>query len=154
MPFNRKGVLTLSDFPLELTDRIVDFLHDDVPSLRNCSITCRSFLPRCRFLRFRFISLHWKSYENFELILERSPKIGPCVRELHVSVSMFERPPTWVEECIPRITPKLTNVTTLYMRGNGEYKAAPFQNFKSVKELFLCVTNRELALPMKAGSRR
>lgn len=137
MPGHRKSPLCSTKLPVELTDRIIDLLHDDTTSLRNCSLASRAFLPRSRFYRFRFVSLHWKSCENFERMLSTSPEIGPFVRELHVSVSMFERPPTWVDDTIPRIIPSLPNVTTLYLRGNGEYKAAPFLNFKSVKELFL-----------------
>lgn len=126
-----------SVLPLELTDRIIDFLHDDVSVLRNCSLAHRSFLPRCRYHRFRFVSLDWKTYELFEQILTGVPELGSYVRELRISVSMFERPPTWVDESFPSIAPKLTNVTTLYLTGNGEYKAAPLQKLKSVREVFL-----------------
>lgn len=34
--------------PVELLDITLDHLHDDVPSLKNSSLTCSSWLPTCR----------------------------------------------------------------------------------------------------------
>jgi hypothetical protein len=41
----------------ELTDSIIDFLHDDPLSLKALSTTCRSFLPACRFHLFSELAL-------------------------------------------------------------------------------------------------
>ncbi|OCH85884.1 hypothetical protein OBBRIDRAFT_697877, partial [Obba rivulosa] len=35
--------------PPELTDRIIDFLHDDPHSLTKCSLTCRSWMSVSRY---------------------------------------------------------------------------------------------------------
>ncbi|KAK0434145.1 hypothetical protein EV421DRAFT_1841651, partial [Armillaria borealis] len=35
--------------PQELLDYILDFLHDDVPTLRTCSLVSHAFLPCSRY---------------------------------------------------------------------------------------------------------
>ncbi|KAH8077030.1 hypothetical protein BXZ70DRAFT_709032 [Cristinia sonorae] len=123
--------------PLELTDKVIDCLHDNPSALRTCSLISRAFLRRSRFHRFRSVMLNARASEKFEKLLNESPGVGPYVRELHVSVSTFERTPTWVDSRLPHIASKLPNVTTLHMRGNGEYRAAAVADLTSVRELYL-----------------
>ena len=47
----------LIDLAPELTDSIVDFLHDDPLSLKTLSVTCHRFLPACRFHLFSELAL-------------------------------------------------------------------------------------------------
>ncbi|OCH94905.1 hypothetical protein OBBRIDRAFT_704440, partial [Obba rivulosa] len=69
--------------PPELTDRIVDFLHDDTESLKNCSLTCRSWTPASRYHIFRSVSLIFRSdWTNFERLLRTSPHLGFYVKRL------------------------------------------------------------------------
>ncbi|OCH84290.1 hypothetical protein OBBRIDRAFT_741816, partial [Obba rivulosa] len=43
--------------PPELTDTIIDFLHDDDAALRACSLTCRAWLRSSRTHLFGSVSL-------------------------------------------------------------------------------------------------
>ncbi|KAJ7062297.1 hypothetical protein C8F01DRAFT_1368915 [Mycena amicta] len=47
-------------FPPELIDYTLDFLHDDHPSLRTCSLVCRAWVHASRFRLFQHISLQRK----------------------------------------------------------------------------------------------
>lgn len=123
--------------PLELTDKIIDCLLADDAALRACSLVCRAFLRRSRYHRFRYVNLNQRTSEKFENLLNTSPDIGAYVRELHVSTSTFERPPTWVDERLPRIASRLSAVASLHLKGNGEYRAAPFYHLSSVRELHM-----------------
>ncbi|KAJ7062298.1 hypothetical protein C8F01DRAFT_1252123 [Mycena amicta] len=46
--------------PPELTDHTLDFLHDDLPSLRTCSLVCRAWVPASRFHLFQNVTLRRK----------------------------------------------------------------------------------------------
>ncbi|KAJ7062308.1 hypothetical protein C8F01DRAFT_127814 [Mycena amicta] len=46
--------------PPELTDHTLDFLYDDRPSLRTCSLVCRAWVPASRFHLFQHITLRRK----------------------------------------------------------------------------------------------
>lgn len=67
--------------PHELSDRIVDFLHDDRFALSALSLASRSFLPSARYHRFSRVSLVGRM-EEFELVLDASPGIGIFVTML------------------------------------------------------------------------
>lgn len=65
----------------ELTDSIVDFLHDDPTSLKSLSTTCRRFLPACRFHLFSELAL-----ESEKLRGKNFPaSLTPLVRHLQLS---------------------------------------------------------------------
>ena len=49
--------MSLIDLAPELTDSIVDFLHNDFASLKALSTACRRFLPACRFHLFSELAL-------------------------------------------------------------------------------------------------
>ncbi|THH28026.1 hypothetical protein EUX98_g6164 [Antrodiella citrinella] len=135
-------IAATAKLPLDLTDRVIDFMHDDTATLRTCSLICRAFLRRSRYYRFRFVSLNQRTGESFERLLNTSPDVGVYVRDLHVSVSTFERYPTWVDDRLPRMVPKMPHVTLLHLKGNGEYRAAAFSNLTSVREL--CLTHCQM----------
>ncbi|EMD30984.1 hypothetical protein CERSUDRAFT_60622, partial [Gelatoporia subvermispora B] len=44
-------------FPPELTDRVIDYLHDDNTALGNCGLVCRAWLPSSRMHLFRHTKL-------------------------------------------------------------------------------------------------
>ena len=44
--------------PNEVQDRILDFLHDDKPTLEACALVCRAWVPTSRFHLFRQIQLY------------------------------------------------------------------------------------------------
>lgn len=49
--------MSLTGLAPELTDSIIDFLHNDRASLKALSTTCRRFLPACRFHLFNELAL-------------------------------------------------------------------------------------------------
>lgn len=70
--------------PLELYDRILDFLHDDLATLRVCGLTCRALLPTARYHRFEKIRITWRSYKLFCDILNTSPDLGRFITTLEL----------------------------------------------------------------------
>ncbi|KAK0448942.1 uncharacterized protein EV420DRAFT_1767192 [Desarmillaria tabescens] len=91
--------------PQELVDYILDFLHDDIPVLRTCSLVSNGFLPRSRHHIYSgvlivhdmeldsFREQHaGKLYRcgNFDALLKHSPHVGPLVRTLGMH-TMSER---------------------------------------------------------------
>ncbi|KAK0209599.1 hypothetical protein IW262DRAFT_1417739 [Armillaria fumosa] len=85
--------------PPELIDYILDFLHDDVPVLRMCSLASNSLLPRSRHHIYSgvfivhdididsFRELYaGKVYRcgDFEALLKHSPHVGRLVRTLGI----------------------------------------------------------------------
>lgn len=68
----------------EVVDIIIDFLHDDKPSLRTCSLTCKTFLPSTRYHLFSDITFTSENIESFVTLLESpSPSsIAPVVRHI------------------------------------------------------------------------
>ncbi len=119
----------------ELIARIIHYLRDDALSLKNCSLTCHSFLPRSHYNLFHTVSLHLRNSRSFYKLLEENVEIGVCVKELHVSVSTLEQAPTWVDKLLPSMSPKLPNVVELHLKGKGPYTAIPFRGLKSVQHI-------------------
>ncbi|SJL14133.1 uncharacterized protein ARMOST_17588 [Armillaria ostoyae] len=80
--------------PQELLDYILDFLHDDVPTLRTCSLVSHAFLPcsryhiyssafivhECELDRFRdqYAGQLYQS-KNLAALLKHSPHVAPLV---------------------------------------------------------------------------
>ncbi|PIL34447.1 hypothetical protein GSI_03223 [Ganoderma sinense ZZ0214-1] len=75
--------------PLEITDMVVDFLHDDVKSLQACSLISRSWLPSSRFHLFRSCTI--KDSAQFRAMfrsvtnLETSRDTGTYIRQLTIA---------------------------------------------------------------------
>ncbi|KAI0742703.1 hypothetical protein C8Q80DRAFT_1273318 [Daedaleopsis nitida] len=78
-----------SHFPPELTDAIVDYLHDDVSALSACALTCTSWLPTVRLHRFSRVSLTCTTISTFLDLLHESsaPFIGDFVQDFALSCS-------------------------------------------------------------------
>ncbi|KAJ3552870.1 hypothetical protein NM688_g3927 [Phlebia brevispora] len=68
--------------PHELSDRIIDFLHDDRSTLSKVSLVCRSFLPATRYHRFSNLVLVGSRIERFNQLLDISPNLGAFVSNL------------------------------------------------------------------------
>ncbi|OCH90374.1 hypothetical protein OBBRIDRAFT_730925, partial [Obba rivulosa] len=67
--------------PQEMTDTIIDFLHDDAAALRSCSLTCRTWLVRSRHHLFSEIKLQGgtASIALFARLLSFAPHLAPYV---------------------------------------------------------------------------
>ncbi|KAF7367303.1 hypothetical protein MSAN_00792400 [Mycena sanguinolenta] len=78
--------------PQELVDLIVDNLHDDIPSLKSCSLTARAFVGSAQTWLFNSVEiLPPKSRDDqdspcrrFYKLLTRSPHIAPLIEELQI----------------------------------------------------------------------
>ncbi|OCH89027.1 hypothetical protein OBBRIDRAFT_694338, partial [Obba rivulosa] len=46
------------EIPIELHEYIIDFLWDDLSTLRNCALVCRDWRPTCRYHLEAFIRVH------------------------------------------------------------------------------------------------
>lgn len=73
--------------PPELTDTIIDHLHDDKPSLSACGMTSRAWIPASRFHLFSGITVTPKTAAPLLTLLESrsSPSsIAPIVRSVEL----------------------------------------------------------------------
>ncbi|KAJ7461795.1 hypothetical protein B0H11DRAFT_115657 [Mycena galericulata] len=83
--------------PQELLDIIINDLHDDVPSLKACSLASRVFVPSARVHIFSTIYLlpprrlrlvgsqRQKNYsQKFDALLDKSPHLAPLVKDLRI----------------------------------------------------------------------
>jgi hypothetical protein len=125
----------------ELTARIIDFLHDDVETLKACSIVCSSFLYPARKYLLHHAHIHIRNCMRFLQFLDANPSLGMHVRELHITASNpMEQEETWVDKYLPLFAPKLPNVSHLELKGKVRYKSAPFRGFQSVKRISIIRT--------------
>jgi hypothetical protein len=82
------------DLPQELVDTILDNIHDDVPSLKSCSLAARTFVISARkhiFKKIEILSSSDASQRFYELLYS-SPHIAPLVEDLCI-VSVLKRLP-------------------------------------------------------------
>ncbi|KAI0341958.1 hypothetical protein BDW22DRAFT_222007 [Trametopsis cervina] len=106
--------------PPELTDRIIDYLRHDVCALSNCSLTCKSWLPRSRHHRFKKVAVDVISWQSLLRLLVRTPEIGTLVRSLCICHQTknrigLSRIPTWNSELLAALTDRLVNVERLQL---------------------------------------
>ncbi len=101
--------------PQELIDYILDFLHDNVPVLRMCSLASNSLLPRSRHHIYSCVlivhDMDFDSFRerysgklyrcgNFNALLKHSPHVGPLVRTLGIhTIGMHTISERLVELC-------------------------------------------------------
>jgi hypothetical protein len=60
----------MPEFPAELTDRIIDFLHSDKRALAACSLVCKSWIPASRCHLFREFTLTSANAQAFLELFE------------------------------------------------------------------------------------
>ncbi|KAJ6572301.1 hypothetical protein B0H19DRAFT_1256194 [Mycena capillaripes] len=129
-------------FPQELIDMVVDNLHDDIPSLKSCSLAARTFVSSARIHIFRKIEIlpplkplsSRNPCQRFHKLLTSSPHIAPLVEELSVvlvgsetsfaydddGLYLEERHVTWVMagRTLPLILP-LLDLKRICLTENG-----------------------------------
>ncbi|RDX43685.1 hypothetical protein OH76DRAFT_1299475, partial [Lentinus brumalis] len=67
--------------PPELTDRVIDHLHDDPTSLAACSLVCSAWLPAARLHHFREVTVVCGNVHAFHgLIHHPSSRVGSYVQ--------------------------------------------------------------------------
>jgi hypothetical protein len=115
--------------PVELTERIIDHLHDCPVSLRACALVCWDWLDSSRLHLFYAISLHPTRPEmishlfrlrKLRSIIDRCPRIAFHVRELHVFIGHHNTGwefsgPTWddMEKLLPSLLQSFVRLHTL-----------------------------------------
>ena len=81
--------------PVEIWDRVIDFLSVqdseflelDRPTLVLCSLVCRAWLIRCRFLLCADVTLRSaRSVASFSQCLSTSPQLCPCINHLTIGI--------------------------------------------------------------------
>ncbi|KAJ3557419.1 hypothetical protein NM688_g1484 [Phlebia brevispora] len=78
-------VSTPTSPPPEISDRVIDFLHNDKRALASCSLVCREWSFSSRFHLFRFVKItHPTTLDEFSSFLDSSSDVTGYVRELSV----------------------------------------------------------------------
>ncbi|KAI0672680.1 hypothetical protein C8Q78DRAFT_1152127 [Trametes maxima] len=137
--------------PPELYDATIDYLEDDVESLRACGLACKTWLPRSRFHLFRSVRLrHADDVVRFRALLASAPGVAHYVRKLSLVADYAGvtadgaalEDDGWVDDAAD-LLPLFTGVTTLALARvrwhalNDETRAAFDGVFKTVHQLFL-----------------
>ncbi|OBZ67101.1 hypothetical protein A0H81_12776 [Grifola frondosa] len=118
--------------PLELTDMVIHYLHDDMPSLSACSLTCRDWLPRAQSLQFKAAKIYIDNWKDFQTLFKVSRSLASFVRVLKIAktvkVKRYLSPSNsdvaqW-KEGLPAIVsdvhlPRLTDLSLDYMEFDG-----------------------------------
>lgn len=84
----------MSHFPPELSDYILDFLHDDREALKACSLTTRKWRPAARYHLYRKVSLpSIQACRTFCEVMKEAPFLAAFTREVGISNTNFEFSP-------------------------------------------------------------
>ena len=101
----------LPAIPQELSDTILDFLHDDMAALCSAGLVCRSWLPASRFHLFSDIELN-RQINGHRVLLEavcaECSTIPPYIRYLEI----YGDESQFVDETLLRL-PLLSNLKGL-----------------------------------------
>ena len=117
-------ILHRSPIPPEMTDYIIDHLHEDTSALSACSLVCRDWLPAARFHLFSSVSLHpWKE-DVFLRLLAASTEaaargslgsFASFVRHLYVREGRgaYEWEKKWLSASLPVLCKALSALDSL-----------------------------------------
>ncbi|OCH95832.1 hypothetical protein OBBRIDRAFT_800394 [Obba rivulosa] len=76
----------MPNVPPELSDYIIDFLHNDPASLKACSLVHRSWVPTARLHIFENVNLLTpRMCASFDRLMETSTHLGAYVKEFNVA---------------------------------------------------------------------
>lgn len=112
------NLLKMISLAAETKDAIIDFLHDDTPSLCSCSLTCKAFVPSARYHLFSNIVFTSNTIEPFTTLLgSPSPsnlvQVVQCITLRRLGVSDIP--------AVSRLTAKLRAVTSLLIDDNSGF---------------------------------
>lgn len=68
----------------ELIDSIIDYLQEDVQTLRAISLTCKACQLRAQYHIFADLFLDAQRYQAFLSLLEHSPQVAPLVKNVWI----------------------------------------------------------------------
>ena len=81
--FHNQPPMSFNNTPPEITDYVLDFLHDNPKALRACAQVCSTWLPTSYYHLFSRIALKSpKSCSAFCRVLQNTPRIGHLVHDL------------------------------------------------------------------------
>ncbi len=113
--------------PPELTDMVVDHLHDDKPSLSACSLVSRSWLCSARYHMFHSLNIRGLSvvegFERFLRFLDSAPDVWMFVKELRLLGHIVSSSPHATHFChltplaLLSILSKLQSLRSLTLEG-------------------------------------
>ncbi|KAH7928610.1 hypothetical protein BV22DRAFT_193926 [Leucogyrophana mollusca] len=131
--------------PPEITDHIIDHLHEDAEALGTCSLVCKSWLPASRYHLFSIISLHpWKKDSFLRLLDSTCSSFAPHVRHLYIREGRgaYTWEKKWLNDALPRLS-GLTHVESLEIEQvfweflSAAAKKSFFEGFRGIKQLKL-----------------
>lgn len=93
----------------ELVDIIIDYLHEDKPSLGACGAVCKSWLPPSRYHLFSSVRLDNSLGAFLDLLDSPTTSIPPHVRSLRIKYGSH------TSDAIPRLARHLLAVRYLYL---------------------------------------
>jgi hypothetical protein len=108
-------------FPSELFDSIIDFLHDDLITLRACSLVSREWVASSQLHIFHTVHLHHRTRKDTSStdchrlydVVSTSPGLSSFVKHLHghggLPIGVFPEP------CLPSLLRVLTSLRTLHI---------------------------------------
>ncbi|KAH9850274.1 hypothetical protein C2E23DRAFT_877601 [Lenzites betulinus] len=135
--------------PPELYDHILDQLHDDRPTLRNCALTTRSWLPRAQHHIFHSVYLDWSNCTAFSRLLASNPSLADYVGTLEIegAFGIFSMDrlhgatlDAWLRAVPPWLPPRLANLTKLelaLLTIDSDLSSRFFNSLHGVKHLTL-----------------
>ena len=100
----------MAAIPQELSDMILDFLHNDVAALCNAGLVCKAWIPASRFHLFSKIRLFSLVHHRLELICAEGSTIPPYILNLSIDGDASQ----FVDETLLRL-PLLNNVKHLQL---------------------------------------
>ena len=97
--------MSITDLPLELTNKVIDSLDGHVPSLTNCALTCRAWTPRCNAWLHNRVALPVDEPDTMDFILEyyRTSPNRECVHRALIRMAKTVQNGLHVERLIPII---------------------------------------------------
>ncbi|KAH9947473.1 hypothetical protein B0H21DRAFT_708479 [Amylocystis lapponica] len=74
------------DLPSEIIDHIIGFLWGNAPALRNCALTCRTWLPASRHILFSSLQVSIFQRSHLESLISKSKSVPPVLTAYNVLV--------------------------------------------------------------------
>jgi len=134
--------------PQELIDSIIDYCHDDPPTLKTCALVCKAWLPSSRSHIFQSISLRppakptrnslfvKRDTDSQRLLrmLRSSPVIAPYIHDLSVCEGMVGR--EWIaqERTLPLLLRMLKKTQRFQLERSASMQISWIDLPKSLQE--------------------
>lgn len=137
--FSRRRRTMPPQLPYELSDHIIDFLHDDKGALFSCSLTCQAWLPAARYHLFNHVTVVGR-LQLFSLFLDFAKGVRPYVRSLRYDGGYCFRPCEYTE--LRSILDRLPSLMRLHlerlnMDTAGFHKLLDSHGYKELTNLTL-----------------